>query len=93
MIGKATIRSLVQPRNFLNWTRSGPPDTQAQLLTSADMVDAMTARTVERQRPQSDPAPHAFATSLDVVAPFRATSATSWPVTPRHKQTNIAYAP
>jgi len=29
----------------------------------------MIARTVRRQRPHSDPAPHASATSFDVVAP------------------------
>lgn len=70
------VPSRVQPRNFLKWTTSGVSSTPAQLPTSAGVVDVMMARTVERQRPQSDPAPHAFATSLDVVAPFRATSAT-----------------
>jgi hypothetical protein len=37
----------------------------------------MIARTERLHRPQSDPAPHAAATALDVVAPAATTSATT----------------
>jgi len=36
----------------------------------------MIARTVRRQRPQSNPAPHLAATSLDVDAPLATASET-----------------
>lgn len=47
----------------------------------------MIALTVRRQRPQSDPAPHALATSLQVDAPRDTASATSWLVAPVHRHT------
>lgn len=47
----------------------------------------MIARTVRRQRPQSRPAPHLAATSLDVDAPSATASETVWLVTPSHRQT------
>src|SRR5690349_15406016 len=54
-----------------------------------DSVASMIARTVRRHLPHSDPAPHASATCLEVVAP----AATARPmvslVTPRHRQTYI----
>jgi len=37
----------------------------------------MIARTVRRQRPQSEPAPHAAATSFDVKAPAATASPTA----------------
>jgi hypothetical protein len=48
----------------------------------------MIARTVRLQRPQSDPAPHAMATSLHVDAPHATASATAWLVAPVHRHTN-----
>ncbi len=48
----------------------------------------MIARTVRLQRPQSDPAPHAIATSLHVDAPRATASATAWLVAPVHRHTN-----
>ena len=50
----------------------------------------MIARTVRRQRPHSDPAPHILATCLVVVAPFSTALQTCWLVTPTHRHTNIA---
>jgi hypothetical protein len=41
-----------------------------------DNADSMIARTVWRQRPQSEPAPQAAATCLDVHAPLATASAT-----------------
>jgi len=52
-------------------------------------VDAIIARTVRRHRPQSDPAPHALATSLQVDAPRATASATTWLVAPVHRHTYI----
>lgn len=49
----------------------------------------MIARTVCRQRPQSVPAPHAWATCFDVQAPLATASATHWLVAPVQRQTNI----
>jgi hypothetical protein len=42
----------------------------------------MMARTVARQRPQFDPAPHEVATCFDERAPFCTAFVTSWLVTP-----------
>lgn len=42
-----------------------------------------------RQRPQSAPAPQAWATSLVVEVPAATVSATIWLVTPLHRQTYI----
>lgn len=53
----------------------------------------MMDRTVARQRPQSEPAPHNVATCLDEHAPFWTAVTTSWLVTPWHRQTNMAPAP
>ena len=53
----------------------------------------MIARTVRRQRPQSRPAPHFVATSLDVDAPLATTSETVWLVTPSHRHTYISDPP
>jgi len=50
----------------------------------------MIARTVRRQRPQSKPAPHLAATSLDVDAPLATASETVWLVTPSQRQTYIS---
>lgn len=50
------------------------------------------ARTVRRQRPQSDPAPQASATCRDVLAPAATASCTAWVVAPVHRQTNIVQA-
>ena len=50
-------------------------------------TEAMIARTVRLQRPQSEPAPHARATSLHVDAPRDTASATAWLVAPVHRQT------
>ncbi|BCO34506.1 hypothetical protein JMUB5695_01065 [Mycobacterium heckeshornense] len=47
----------------------------------------MIARTVCRQRPHSEPAPHASATFFVVTAPFATASATVWLVTPLHRHT------
>jgi hypothetical protein len=41
-----------------------------------DFAASMMARTVRRHRPHCEPAPHAFATSLEVVAPVATASAT-----------------
>lgn len=46
------------------------------------------ACTVRRQRPQSVPAPHAWATSLVVDAPHSTASVTVWLVTPLQRHTN-----
>jgi hypothetical protein len=54
---------------------------------------AMIARSVRRQRPQSRPAPHAAATSLDVDAPSATASDTAWLVTPSQRQTYISEPP
>src|SRR6185369_1543288 len=54
---------------------------------------AMIALTVRRQRPQSAPAPHASATSLEVLAPPATTSATTCLVAPVHRHTNISALP
>src|SRR6185503_21109614 len=54
---------------------------------------AMIALTVRRQRPQSAPAPHASATSLEVHAPPATTSATTCLVAPVHRHTNISALP
>jgi len=51
---------------------------------------SMIARTVRLHRPQSEPAPHAAATSFDVEAPFATHSFTTWLVTPVQRQTNIS---
>lgn len=53
----------------------------------------MIARSVCRQRPQSAPAPHAAATSLDVDAPRAMQSDTVWLVAPVHRQTYISTPP
>ena len=50
----------------------------------------MIARSVRLQRPQSVPAPHAAATSLDVDAPRATASDTVWLVAPTHKHTYIS---
>jgi hypothetical protein len=47
------------------------------------------ARTVRLHRPQSDPAPHAAATSFDVEAPLEMHSLTTWLVAPVQRQTNM----
>jgi hypothetical protein len=52
----------------------------------------MIARTVRLQRPQSEPAPHALATSLHVLAPHATASATMWLVAPVQRHTNMALA-
>lgn len=54
---------------------------------------AMIARSVRRQRPQSPPAPHTAATSLEVDAPRATASHTVWLVTPTHKHTYISKPP
>src|ERR1700734_1788870 len=51
---------------------------------------SMMARTVRRQRPQSRPAPHLAATSLEVEAPQATASDTVWLVTPSHRHTYIS---
>ena len=53
------------------------PDDQQAAPTSTWAAAAMIALTVRRQRPQSAPAPHASATSLEVHAPPATTSATT----------------
>lgn len=50
---------------------------------------AMMARNVRRHRPQSPPAPHIAAISLEVRAPLATTSSTTWLVAPVHRQTNM----
>lgn len=50
---------------------------------------ARMARTVRRQRPQSEPAPQASAICLDVVAPAVTASWTAWVVAPVHRHTNM----
>jgi MYXO-CTERM domain-containing protein len=69
---------------------TSPPGDQhaAPALTFA--AAAMIALTVRRQRPQSAPAPHASATSLEVHAPPATTSATTCLVAPVHRHTNIS---
>jgi hypothetical protein len=47
----------------------------------------MSPRTVAWQRPHSEPAPHACATSLDVVAPSSIASSTVALVTAKQRQT------
>ncbi len=47
------------------------------------------ARTVRRQRPQSAPAPQAWATSFVVDAPAETASVTIWLVIPLQRHTNI----
>src|SRR5262245_56448182 len=54
---------------------------------------AMIARRVRRHRPQSPPAPHAAATSLDVAAPCATASDTVWLVAPTHRHTYISAPP
>jgi hypothetical protein len=49
----------------------------------------MIERTVRLHRPQSEPAPHAAATSFDVEAPLETASLTTWLVAPVQRQTNI----
>ena len=49
----------------------------------------MMDRTVRRQRPQSAPAPHAWATSFVVDAPAATASPTMWLVIPLHRHTHI----
>ena len=51
---------------------------------------SMMARSVRRHRPQSRPAPHAAATSLEVEAPPATASDTVWLVTPSHRHTYIS---
>jgi hypothetical protein len=53
----------------------------------------MIARSVRRQRPQSPPAPHAAATSLEVDAPLATASDTVWLVAPTQRQTYIRPPP
>jgi hypothetical protein len=62
---------------------------RSQVAQSPVETEAMIARTVCLQRPQSDPAPHALATSLHVDAPRDTASVTSWLVAPVHRQTYI----
>lgn len=50
----------------------------------------MIARTVRRQRPQSEPAPQASAICREVDAPDATRSVTTWLVTPVQRQTNIS---
>jgi hypothetical protein len=50
---------------------------------------SMIERTVRLQRPHSDPAPQATATSFDVDAPLATQSCTTWLVAPVQRQTNI----
>src|ERR1700739_2127131 len=57
---------------------------------SAALIIALTVR---RQRPHSEPAPHALATFLVVEAPWATTSETVWLVTPLHRHTYIDGAP
>ena len=54
---------------------------------------SMIALTVRRHRPQSRPAPHLAATSLDVDAPSATASETVWLVTPSHRHTYISGPP
>lgn len=57
------------------------------------LLPAMIPRTVRRHRPHSIPAPHAWAISLVLTAPFATRSSITSLVTPVHRQTNIWQLP
>ncbi len=78
---------LVQP---ISPDGSPAPLTQSARSTAlrSGLEDRRMAWTVRRQRPQSAPAPHAWATSLVVDAPHATASVTVWLVTPLHRHTN-----
>lgn len=60
---------------------------------NASEAEAIMERTVHRHRPQSDPAPHIAATSLEFDAPAATASVTVWAVAPTHRHTYINASP